>query len=285
MAIGARNPRLRRLRRLTGRSKARSEERAFVVDGPTLVGEALRSGMRVVEVFAGPGVLAEAGLVDLIGPEVEVFEVEPSVLEPLLDPVNPRPLAAVVAMADEADGLPAGLAGGTAPILVAVELRDPGNLGTILRTAEASGMAGLVLAGPSVDRFAPKVVRASAGSLFRLPVVARADALAALDELAATGRPVVAAVVDAGAVAYERADLSSAVIVVGNEANGLAAEVVARADLAVTIPMAPGVESLNAAVAASVLCFEAARQRRLSPAGGGAKSDGQAPIRGPVWPQ
>lgn len=272
LVIGPRNPRLRRLRRLTGRSKARSEERAFVVDGPTLVAEALRSPLEVQEIFTGPGVLVDAGLAGLVGPNTKVYEVERAVLESLLDPVNPRPLAAVVAMPDQgpADGdgggtmagLPPVMADPRTPLLMAVELRDPGNLGTVLRTAEAAGLGGLVVAGASVDRFSPKVVRASAGSLFRLPAVDRPDPLAAIDELAATGRTVVAAVVDPEAPAHDRVDLTSAVVVVGNEPRGLVPEVVARCHGMVTVPMAPEVESLNVAAATSVLCFEVARQRR-----------------------
>ena len=97
-----------------------------------------------------------------------------------------------------------------APVLVAVELRDPGNLGTVIRTAEAAGLAGVVVAGDSVDRFNPKVVRASAGSLFRLPVVDDPDPVATgRASFAETGRPVVATVVDAQARPYDRgSDLS-----------------------------------------------------------------------------
>lgn len=266
VAIGARNPRLRRLRRLASRRKARSEERAFVVDGPTLVGDVLRSDLEVREIYAGPGSLDEAGLTGLVGPEVEVYEVEATVLEAVLDPINPRPLAAVVAMPEEVPPteLARFLPASAGPVLVAVELRDPGNLGTILRTAEAAGLAGVVVAGASVDRFSPKVVRASAGSVFRVPVVDVRDPVEAIDHLAAAGRPVLAAVVGPGAGPYDGADLTEAAILVGNEPNGLPPEVVERATGRITIPMAAGVESLNVAAAASVLSFEAARQRRAA---------------------
>ncbi|MEL6985816.1 MAG: RNA methyltransferase, partial [Actinomycetota bacterium] len=171
----------------------------------------------------------------------------------------PMPIAAVASWPALADD---DLLADERPILVAVELRDPGNLGTIIRTAEAAGLAGVLVTGASVDRFSPKVVRASAGSLFRLPVMSTDDPVGTVAMLQDRGRPVVAAVVASGAVPYDHQDLSGAAILLGNEPHGLPAEVVAAVDRPVTIPMAPGVESLNVAAAASVLCFEAARQRR-----------------------
>ena len=257
-AIGARNPRLRRLRQLIGRPRARSAERAFVVDGPVLVAEALRSGLAVTELFVGPDGLDGFGLADLVGPEVEVFQVDPSVLASALDPVNPRPVAAVVAAPTwTLDAVPTDR-----PLLVAVELRDPGNLGTLLRTAEAAGFGAVVVVGDSVDPLGPKAVRASAGSVLRLPVV-RFDTVArAVEALARRGWPVLAAVVDPAAPSYDTVDLTAAAIMVGNEPHGLPAEAIRLGDGHLTIPLSGTVESLNVAAAASVLCFEAARQRR-----------------------
>ncbi|MGH1490642.1 MAG: TrmH family RNA methyltransferase [Acidimicrobiales bacterium] len=260
LVIGAKNPRLRRLKQLNNRTKVRSEERAFVVDGPVLVADALRSGLVVEQVFAGPDVLFENNLQSLIGPQTEVFEVEPSVLVAALDPVNPRPLAAVVAQPRWGfDGLAADR-----PILVAVELRDPGNMGTMLRTAEAAGFGGVVIIGDSVDCMAPKVVRASAGSVLRIPFVRVGDAAEAMGSIRAGGWPILAAVVDPEAPTYDGFDLRTAAIVVGNEPHGLSAETIKLGDGQFTIPLSETVESLNVAAAASVLCFEAARQRRVT---------------------
>ena len=235
-----------------------------MIDGPRLVAEAIQAGIDVSEVYAGPDGWSELDGIVGLAPDVERFEVDPSVLASVLDPVAPRPMAAVGAMPDwslepllAADG----------PLLVAVELRDPGNLGTVIRTAEAAGLDGVVVAGESVDRFNPKVVRASAGSLFRLPVVDGPDPVATVERLRRSGRPVVATVVDADARPYDEVDLSRAAILIGNEPNGLASAVIDEATTAVTIPMNPMVESLNVGAAASVLCFEAARQRRGRSAG------------------
>jgi TrmH family RNA methyltransferase len=230
----------------------------MVVDGPRLVGEAIDAGLEVEELFAAPGMVEQCGLGPRLGPGTELFDVPADVLSAVLDPINPSPLAAVVRSPTWAlDDLALDL-----PVVVAVELRDPGNLGTVVRTAEAAGFGGVVIAGDSVDASAPKVVRASAGSIFRTPVVYRPDVLVALDELRANGRSVMAAVVDPDAEPYDQVDLTTAAIVVGNEPRGLADDVVAAADIGVTIPVASSVESLNVAAAASVLCFEAARQRR-----------------------
>ncbi|MEM9563244.1 MAG: RNA methyltransferase [Actinomycetota bacterium] len=258
-SLGASNPRLRRLRKLTAKSRARSDEGVFVIDGPRLVGDAITAGVAVREIYGDEAELGALLRDRSIGDDTEVFRVDPEVLTSVLDPVSPRPLAAVAAMPSA--GVASVLAA-SGPILVAVELGDPGNLGTVLRTAEAAGMVGVVVAGRSVDRFAPKVVRASAGSLFRLPVAEADDPAALIDDLRKAGHPSVATVVDAGASAHDRADLTEAAILLGNEPHGLAPEIVAAADTAITIPMAPGVESLNVAAAAAVLCFEAARQRR-----------------------
>ncbi len=272
--IGAGNPRLRRLRRLIARTKARSQERAFVVDGPLLVAEALRSELAVEQIFAARSVLADPELAALVcrsgAAGTEVYEVDESVLGAVLDPVNPRPLAAVVAqpswVLDDLDA--------DQPVLVAVELRDPGNLGTAIRSAEAAGFGGVVVVGESVDSFAPKVVRASAGSVLRLPIVRLPELDQALAAISARGWPVLCAVVDPEAPRYDSIDLSGAAILVGNEPHGLPPRAIRLGDGTFTIPLSDTVESLNVAAAASVLCFEAARQRRVL-ATDGPKSVGQ----------
>lgn len=229
-----------------------------MVDGPVLVADVLRSSLTVEQVFAGPSTLEDHGLDSLVTDGAEVFEVDPSVLSAVLDPVNPRPVAAVVSVpAWEVDDLPPG-----DPVLVAVELRDPGNLGTMMRTAEAAGFGGLVVVGDSVDPYAPKVVRASAGSIFRLPVIRIPSVGDAYDRLRQADHPVVATVVDPEAESYDTVDLRTAAIVVGNEPHGLSTEAIKLGDGRCTIPLSRSVESLNVAAAASVLCFEAARQRR-----------------------
>ncbi|MGF1598178.1 MAG: TrmH family RNA methyltransferase [Acidimicrobiales bacterium] len=258
------NQRIKRLRRLVSSRKARSEERAFVVDGPGLVAEALAAHadatLTVEALYLGvdadePGLVAAASAAG-----ITVHVVAAGVLDSVLDPVSPRPVAAVVARTPATlDDLT-----GTGPVLFLVELRDPGNVGTLVRTAEAAGAAGVVLAGPSVDPTNPKVVRAAAGAGLRLPMVRVDDPVAALDRLAVAGRHRVATAVGGDATPHDRATLATAVIVLGNEAHGLADEVIAATDDTVTIELAGPTESLNVAAAGAVLCFEALRQRRAT---------------------
>lgn len=263
VTLSARNPRLKRLRRLVRQSKVRSDERAFVVDGPALVAEALASPRSVEGVYVG----SDGGFA-LLTPHLDgtsdplgstpVYEVDNDVLASILDPANPRPVAAVVESPSYTlAGIPADL-----PLLVAVELRDPGNLGAVIRTAEAAGFGGVVVVGDSVDHLNPKAVRSSAGSVLRLPVVQLDEIAGAVEALRAGGRTVVATVVDPSAPSYDQLDLTSAALLVGNEPHGLDPASIAGAATAVTIPMAARVESLNVGAAAAVLAFEVARQRR-----------------------
>lgn len=266
VSLGAHSARLKRLRRLVRQPKVRSDERAFVVDGPTLVAEALASPRSVEGVYVGRQHGRELLTAELDASEVSlgttpIYSVDDAVLASILDPATPRPVAAIVeaplfTLADIAAGL---------PLLVAVGLQDPGNLGTIIRTAEAAAFGGVVIVGHTVDHLNPKVVRSSAGSILRLPTVLHRSSVNAIEALRAGGRPVVATVVDPSAQAYDQFDLTSAAILVGSEPRGLDPTVIAASDDVVTIPMADGVESLNVAAAAAVVAFEAARQRRRLP--------------------
>lgn len=148
-------------------------------------------------------------------------------------------------------------------VLVMDSVRDPGNVGTLLRTAAAAGCDAVVTTAGSVDPFAPKVIRAAMGAHFRVPVVA--DALwdqigPALDSLPAIYGA------DGGAMlAYDAADFcTGAAIIVGNEDHGLTEEARRWCRGTIAIPMARGVESLNAAISGSILLFEAVRQRRIA---------------------
>jgi TrmH family RNA methyltransferase len=150
-------------------------------------------------------------------------------------------------------------------VLVCVTVRDPGNAGTLLRSAEAAGRAGVVFCGNSVDPYAPKVVRSSGGAVFGIPVVEEDDPVKVLDALGRQGRRRLAAVA-IGGEHLERVDLTGPVaIVLGNEGSGLPPELASDLDEKVTIPVDPPAESLNVGMAATVLAFEAARQRRAAP--------------------
>jgi len=244
--IGASNPRIQRLRRLLGRRSARRDDGAYVIEGPTLVREALAAGVAVEAIFVDEDVDA-AGL-----PSGLVTLVRAGVLAKVGSTESPRPVLAVAAMT------PSSLAevAGAPFVLVAAAVADPGNLGTMLRSAEAAGALALVTTTGSVDPWNPKCVRASAGALFHVRVVPDV-APAALRDL---GVPLVGTAATGGRVYTEPGALAAPLaLVLGSEAHGVPEDV--PIDRVVSIPHAGRAESLNVAMAATVLAFEAARQR------------------------
>ena len=150
-----------------------------------------------------------------------------------------------------------------APFLMILDnLQDPGNMGTILRTAEAAGVTGIVMSKDCVDVYNPKVIRSTMGSIFRMPFLYVEDLAEAVKEIKAAGIRTYAAHL-AGRLAYDEPDYKKpSAFMIGNEGNGLRGEIADLADTYIIIPMAGQVESLNAAVAATVLMFETSRQRR-----------------------
>ena len=263
--LSSNNQRIADLRRLTGRRRARVEAGAFVLEGPVPVAELVAAGAELTEVWIDADAWASADdrsalrsvVRDALDTGVPVWSLSSSVFASVSDTNAPQGLLAVaprrVAALEE-------VVAGDAPLLVLVDVSDPGNAGTLVRAAEAAGCRGVLACGTTTDLFGPKTVRAAAGSIVRLSVCETTDVATALGALA--DRTVVGSVVRGG-VAPESVDLTGPVaVLVGSEAHGLAPEVVAGCDALVTIPMAGSVESINAAMAGAVLLFEAARQRR-----------------------
>lgn len=228
----------------------RREEHALVIEGPTAVADALDRGVDLETVYFG--YRASPAFASLIArlDATPVVELKEGVLEKVGTTRTPQPVLGVVPWTPQPiASLGPGL------VIVAVGVSDPGNAGTLLRTAEAVGAAGVVFAGNAVDPANPKAVRASAGAILGLPVVVAHDAGVALDALGAQGRHRVGTTATDGS-AYTDADLpGELVLVLGSESHGLASDVARRLDDLVTIPMRGG-ESLNVAIAGSVLAFE-----------------------------
>ncbi len=191
---------------------------------------------------------------------VRVFSLGPGVLEKVADAQTPQPVLAAVRfiVADIASLASAGL------VLILHEIRDPGNAGTIIRSADAAGVGAVVFTGQSVDPFNPKTLRATAGSAFHLPIAVGSLA-EALDHFVAGGSRTFATVVHGGTSLREVDFTGPTVVVIGNEASGLDANAIALCQGTLTIPMAGRSESLNAAVAASLIAFEAMWQREDIP--------------------
>jgi len=252
---------MRRLRRSKG-------DRALL-EGPHLVAEALAAGLVLEDVLVEPGFLEQTDA----GEEIRAIlaalpeppdEAAPDVLASLADADSPRGIVAVAALPRSGvDGLPAEPDG---VYLFLEGIQDPGNLGALARSAEAAGATGLALAPGTVHPNHPRALRGSAGSLLRLPVAVGVEP-EALDRHLAAARPDAdaprwIALATRGGEGLWQADLSGClVLALGAEGPGLSSALAARCTTRLTIPLAAPVESLNAAVAASLVLFEIRRRR------------------------
>lgn len=240
------------------RRRERAEAGLFLADGPKAVEGALGVEGCVREVFATPAAAqAYARLLDGIAPTL----VDDRAIEALSDSVSPAGVVAVCAVVDRPLADVVRAAGQT--LVICADVRDPGNAGTIIRTADASGAGGVILAGDSVDAHNPKTVRASVGSLFHLPVAVERDPLAAIVAAHEAGYVVLAADGAGERDLFADPDLLSDPVawLFGNEAWGLPDELAAAADHRVAIPILGRAESMNLATAAAVCLFETARVR------------------------
>jgi RNA methyltransferase, TrmH family len=244
----------------------------FVAEGVELLRTALRAGVPIESVYLAPegaqDPLTRETCDQALAVGARLFSLAPGVLERVADTVTPQPVLTVLPMLDE-PVTPAGAMPDPADhplIVVMVDVRDPGNAGTVLRTADASGVSSVIFSGESVDPYNPKTVRASAGSLFHVPfsVPTESDAGALATALAGRGYRTLATVVREGDD-YTALDWTvPTALFLGNEAAGLGPDLLAAIGGAVAIPMEGRAESLNVGVACAVLCFEALRQRRSS---------------------
>jgi TrmH family RNA methyltransferase len=257
------------VRGLLQKRSARWAERVFVAEGVELLRTALRAGVAVESVYLAPegaeDPLTREACDRALRAGARLFSLAPGVLERVADTVTPQPVLTVLPMLDEAVAPPEPPDPADDPLIVVlVDVRDPGNAGTVLRTADASGVSSVIFSGESVDPYNPKTVRASAGSLFHVPFSVQADPAALAASLAGRGYRTLATVVREGHD-YTTLDwLVPTALFLGNEAAGLSPEVLAAIGGAVAIPMEGRAESLNVGVACAVLCFEALRQRRSS---------------------
>lgn len=260
--LSARNPRVQSLSRLVRRREERAEQRAFVVEGPVLIACALDAGAILVDLFVDESALSRNPIAEIVGrasAQVVPWMLPAGVLDKVGDTVTSQGVTAVIEMRDAPWPSPDS----TDFVLVLDEIADPGNAGTLLRAAVAAGAGAVVFAG-GVDSTSPKVVRSSAGTVFSTDVVSASSAVQACDRLRAVGYQVLGTMVDQG-VPYDAVDLTGPVaLVLGNEAHGLTSELVDHVDTLVTIPMAGDAESLNVAMAGTVLAFEVLRQRRAA---------------------
>ena len=233
------------------------------IEGPHLLEEALRAGLHMPTVFVAQG--TERALEHMRLPaETEVLLLPKKLLDEALTTETPQPIAALI---DPPDWNWAQVLSGkkAAPLVIVLAgLQDPGNLGTILRSAEAFGATGVVCLPGTVSSWNPKAVRASAGSVFRVPVVS-ASAEDCFAQLRQAGIKLLTTAAHRAKPA-SAADLTGPIaLLIGNEGTGVPHNLAAQADGAITIPCPGPVESLNASVAAGILLYEASRQRKNTP--------------------
>ncbi len=251
------NERIKLVRALQSQGKARRKAGQVVLEGVRLIADALATGSRPDFVLYTPEAAAPEKpgaplLESLRGLGVTHFEVTPEVMAHAADTESPQGMLAVVAMPDLSLPDPVTLA------LILDGLADPGNLGTMLRTAAAAGVDVVILAPGCVDPFNPKVLRSGMGAHFRVPVIQRSwlDISLGYDHL-----PFYLAD-SSGSLPYDAVDWKEpAALVIGSEAHGAAAQARQLSGASIAIPMANAAESLNAAAAAAVILFEARRQR------------------------
>ena len=241
------NPRILAWRSLKD-PKGRKAHEAFLVEGERMTAEALSSAFPVLALLLREG----RPLPERLKPETPVYLLPDHVLATVCDTKTPQGIAAVVGIRP----LPL-----TGKKLIALDgLQDPGNVGTILRTADAAGFDGVILSPDCADVFSPKVLRATMGSIFRMGLDFPRDLAARLEDLKRDGFSVLSSQLD-GSPFYSREDPGEKLIlVIGNEGNGVSPAVRAAATQRLRLPMRGGAESLNAAVAAGIMMYELMRQ-------------------------
>jgi RNA methyltransferase, TrmH family len=256
-----------KLARALGKRRDRQRERAFVVEGVRAIAEAVAAGaipraVLIARDLLGEGEAQERLLIALgdlrgdgPGRHMRVLEVTPQVMKSISETETPQGIAAIFPFPESTAPRP-----GTPLVVIADGVRDPGNLGTILRTALGAGATAVYTTPATVDLYNPKTVRAAMGAHFRLTLRSNVGWEAVDEELA--GLAVWGAEAE-GETLYTAVDwIAPAALVVGNEDRGISPEGLERCTDLLAIPLAGGLESLNAAVATAVILFEAARQRR-----------------------
>lgn len=259
MITSTSNPQIKQMVALLKKSKERKEQRAFVIEGRKMFEEICTDASRVIKAYFSESYGREQ-YPDNSFPHVPYEIVADSVFEAMAETVTPQGVLAIVKMPEYSLDEIISNAG---TLVLLENLRDPGNLGTIIRTAEAAGVAGVILSKESVDIYNPKVIRSTMGAVYRVPFLYADDFIQLLDKLKRQQVRLLAAHLK-GNKTFDKADYSGKVgILIGNEANGLSEETSEFADEKVIIPMAGNVESLNAAVAAALLMYESYRKQQL----------------------
>lgn len=260
------NARVKRWSQLLTR-KGRDNQKKFILEGIHLIQEAVKADvlLEVVLYEKETGVPRE---LETMLPQrgIERVRVSREVLAKVTETKTPQPVAAIASMLDYSAGSVLETAGdaGRSSLIVAVDgVQDPGNVGTIIRAADAAGASGVVLGQGTADLYNPKTIRATMGSLFHLPVLQVSSLSSLLEQVSTQGVQIVSTSLSASKSCYDIDLTSDTWLVVGNEGEGVSAEVSRWANQEVIIPIRGQAESLNVAMAATILLYESLRQREL----------------------
>ena len=264
----ATNPRIKRLATLRKKAKSRREEQAFIIEGVRLYKDTPREFLK--EIYMTEEFLEQklgGAAREIAGATQEnITIITPQIMQKISDTDTPQGVLCVAKMPsyDREDLL--GDEKKENPLLLILEnIQDPGNLGTMMRTAEAAGVTGVLMSRDTVDLFNPKTVRATMSAIFRVPFLYTDDLVGEIQRLQKENGIAVYAAHLRASKPYDEADCTGAcAFLIGNEGNGLTDEAADAATARVHIPMQGNIESLNAAMAAGILLFEGARQRRKS---------------------
>lgn len=258
MITSVSNPQIKFLGKLIKKAKFRREQGLFAAEGVKMAAEA--EELKIAETIYATETGLEA-LKERLGrePDCETELISEQVLSAVADTVSPQGVLALVTMPEY--DLEKILCQEQANLLFLEEIRDPGNLGTMVRTAECAGVNGIILSGGCVDLFNPKTVRATMGAVFRVPFAYTGQFPAAMGLAKKNGIRIFGAHLQGAADFFAEDYRGKTAFVIGNEANGMSPAAAAESEL-VKIPMEGGSESLNASVAAAVMMYEAYRQKR-----------------------
>lgn len=243
--------------------KGREQLNAFLIEGVHLVEEALKSPIDLQAVIYDGEKGIPQEIRDRLPEDAPLYSASPAVIEKLSDTKTPQGIIAVVGMPSpsETEIRFLHMLDGTYYLLMLDAVQDPGNLGTIIRTADAAGVDGVILGRGTVDLYNPKTIRSTMGSLFHLPLLS-ADLREWILRCQASGARVIGTSL-AGAIEYtEPLFTEKSVLIIGNEGQGVSAEILDITTSRVKIPIYGKAESLNAAVAAAILLYEGVRQRQ-----------------------
>jgi len=261
LLTSAQNPLIKEVKALKDK-KAREDMKLFFIEGTRFVEEALKENVEIVRIFFSEQLLhnssGERIYTQASSLKIDMFSVSDKLFKEISDTENPQGILAVIKI--KPNNMEDVLKDNSF-IVILDSIQDPGNVGTLIRTADAAGATGIIMSKGCVDLYNPKVLRSTMGSVFHIPVCFSDNLVDTLEALKARGIKVYASHLK-GSRNYFDADMGyNTAIIVGNEAKGISDEVASHADVLVRIPMPGKAESLNASVAGSLLMYESVRQR------------------------